>query len=218
MPHRVACIVDTALYRLIAYVHSVATGLRQVGLVVYLTVVPLAVGGLCHACRAGLERVFTVLVASCVEGKSALAGGDPWLAQSRFHVVNQRGVVVVVDDDLMSLPVAFAWRVDNGTCVLEHGNEIRHDDGLGEQVFVSAEQGRALPPPLLFVLVVVAAVAGPKCQVAVFQSTGYLVGTRHILYPRLAVVLDVIPGLCFRLQAQADKQPSGEEQPIHCQS
>ena len=55
--------------------------------------------------------------------------------------------VVVVDDDFLLLPVAFTRSEDDGSCNLDHGDEIGHHDGLRKEVFVSAEQVGALPFP-----------------------------------------------------------------------
>ena len=56
-------------------------------------------------------------------------------------------MVIVVYDDFMALPVALTWCKDNGPGIFKHGDEVRYDDGLREEIFVGAEERRALPLP-----------------------------------------------------------------------
>ena len=39
----------------------------------------------------------------------------------------------------MILPIALARREDDGASLLEHGDEVRGNNGLGEEVFAGAE-------------------------------------------------------------------------------
>ena len=54
---------------------------------------------------------------------------------------------VVVYHILMLLPVALARCKDYGARILEHGYEIRNDNGLRVEVFCGAEETGALPFP-----------------------------------------------------------------------
>ena len=49
-------------------------------------------------------------------------------------------IVVVVNNDVMEVIVAFACAIADGTCILEHWGEIGYYDGLGKKVFASAKE------------------------------------------------------------------------------
>ena len=83
---------------------------------------------------------------------------------------------VVIDNHLVDLPVAFSWCEDDGPCLLEHGYQIRHDNGLGEQVFTASEKWWTLPFPHFILDVVIATMTGPDGEMAVLKSSGYLIG------------------------------------------
>ena len=150
-------VVGAAFYCLVAYIYGVFAGFRNVGLVGGFA------GGLVlcrhgHACRASHEGVFAVVVDSMPRGKTSQWRCSPVFAVVLLVVVVRR---VVVYNDLICLPVAFARCVDHCSGVLEHRDEVWHHDGLCEQIFGRSEQYRALPLPYLLVGVVVGAVACP---------------------------------------------------------
>ena len=83
------------------------------------------------------------------------------MAQVAFMVVDKRRRVVVVYDDLIALPVAFAWCENIRSGVLEHGDEVGDYDGLGEEIFRRSEEGWSLPAPFSLVVVEIAPMTGP---------------------------------------------------------
>ena len=173
--HHIFCVGDAVAQCLIAHVDSIASFFRKTWRVGDETgLLPFACG-LCHTRRSCLEGVLSIVVYSVVEGESGLRRVDPVVFHSLLDVVVRSGFVVV-DNQFVSLPVAFARSEDDGTRILEHRDEIRYDDGLCKKVFRRAEEERSLPLPKPFLLVEVAAVAGPDAEVAVVKSVGNLVG------------------------------------------
>ena len=77
---------------------------------------------------------------------------------------------VVVDNDFLFLPVALTRREDDGSRILEHGDEVGDYDGLCVQVFRSGKELRSLPSPPCFLLVVVVTMTGPQGEVSALQS------------------------------------------------
>ena len=77
---------------------------------------------------------------------------------------------VVVDNDFFFLPVALTRSEDNGSCILEHGDEVGDYDGLCVQVFRSGKELGTLPSPSRFLLVVVVTMTGPQGEVSALQS------------------------------------------------
>ena len=100
---------------------------------------------------------------------------------------------VIVNDNLLSLPVALTRRENDGPSTFEHRNEVGNDDGLCKQIFGSGKEFRTLPSPLGGLLVVVTAMTGPEREMAVLQSVRWTEWSRDVLYPRLAIVVDVTP-------------------------
>ena len=97
-----------------------------------------------------------------------------------FLITDERGCHVVVDNDLMALPVAFSRSEDYSTGIFEHRDEIGYYDGLREQVFVGTEQCRPLPFPAQCALVVVAAVACPYGEMTASEPMSDGTGLRDI--------------------------------------
>ena len=85
----------------------------------------------------------------------------PGLAEARLDIADEALVVVVVDNYLMALPVAFTWCEDDSTSILEHWDEVGNDNSLCEEVLTCSEKIRALPLPAAVALAVVASVTGP---------------------------------------------------------
>ena len=92
------------------------------------------------------EWVLAVAIQGFGVGESQGVAILPFLGVIHFYV-GDGSSVVVVDDDFLLLPVAFTRSEDDGSCILEHGDEIGHHDGLRKEVFVGAEQVGALPFP-----------------------------------------------------------------------
>ena len=68
---------------------------------------------------------------------------------------------------------------------------------MGELVFCSAEQPRALPSPFVLVIDIIFPVALPKGDVASFQSAGDVVGARGTGYPGCTFVFQVAEQTCL---------------------
>ena len=91
------------------------------------------------------------------------------------------------------MAVALAGTKDDGSSILEHGGEVGHYDGLGEQVLACAVERRALPFPALLVVLIVAAMTGGKSQVAALQALADDVGARYIADPCRTLVASLAP-------------------------
>ena len=128
MVHDVFGIGHALRQGLIAYVYSIFTSLLEFRLVADEAIFLLFLSGF------GLSY--------CTHGEWVFS-----IAIQGFGVVRDGSSVVVVDDDFLLLPVAFTRSEDDGSCILEHGDEIGHHDGLRKEVFVGAEQVGALPFP-----------------------------------------------------------------------
>ena len=102
-----------------------------------------------------------------MKSKTSLCATLPALAAINLNIRGTWIRGVVIDDDFKTLPVAFTGRENDGPGILEHGHKVRNDDGLRVEVFRGAEQFWALPLPAALALVVIAAVTGPKGDVAV---------------------------------------------------
>ena len=140
---------------------------------------------------------------------------------------------VVVDDDFLLLPVAFAGGEDQGTCVLQHGDQVWHDECLGEEVLCSAEEPWALPYPFLLGLVVVLAVALCDAEVSALQAFLDVEGPVFRCHPGFAFVGfalidsgcvrpvhhggrdELFDGVASSLNGQAIAVEVGRQQPFH---
>ena len=100
---------------------------------------------------------------------------------------------VVIDDDFMLLPIAFAWRIDYSACILKHGHEIRHDKGLRQQVFGGTEEARTLPLPFVIFQRIELAMARPQTDMMPVETVFDIVLTVNRLHPRIAAVTHVFP-------------------------
>ena len=194
VPDGVENIVDAVGKRGIADVDGVAASLLKVGLVGGQRVSRLGTGGLDHARCAGNERVLAIGVGAAMEHKTGNGGRLPLRLRGDLDVVANG--TVVVDDDFLLLPVALTGSEDVGSGILEHGNEVGHYDGLGEEVLAGGKELGTLPAPGALLLVVEVAVAGPHGEMAALQTVGNLEGFGDVLYPGLAIVVNVAPAEC----------------------
>ena len=169
VPHHIFGIGHAVGQGLIAHVDGIAACLRKRGLIGHRAGFLLLARGSHHAGRTGLKGILAIEIDALVAGKARLGSVAPVVAHSHLVIAVERGVVVV-DDYLMALPVALARSEHDGACILEHRNEIGHDDGLGEEVLGRTKEKRALPLPETFLLVIVTSVAGPDRDVAVLQA------------------------------------------------
>ena len=167
--HHILRVGHAVAERLIAHVDGISSLFREAWRVGDGACLLRLARCLRHPGGASLEGILAVVINTAVEGKTRLRSIDPVVLNSMFEIVIGSGVVVV-DDDLMSLPVAFARCEDDGARILEHRDEVGHDDGLCEQVLGGAEKIRSLPLPESFLLVVVASVACPDAQMPVVQA------------------------------------------------
>ena len=83
----------------------------------------------------------------------------PFALSGDLEVVTLR--TVVVDNDFLRLPVAFAWSKDDSTSFLQHGNEVGDNDSLRKEILCGAKEFGTLPAPASFLLIVEASVTGP---------------------------------------------------------
>ena len=70
----------------------------------------------------------------------------------------------------MALPVTLTGREDGGTGILEHRDEVRHDDGLREQILRGTEEEGTLPLPPAFLHIIITAMALPYADMPVEES------------------------------------------------
>ena len=208
----VVCIGNAALNGLVAHIHGIAPFFFDVWLIGGHGQVFALGSGEQHACRAHGKGVLPVGEHTAGHSKPAHAGVHPGIAALGF-AVRGSGAVVVVNHHLFGLPVAFAWSEHVGTGIFEHGNQVGHHNGGGEQVFGGAEQVGALPLPPAFLLVEVAAVAGPEREVAVGQPLCNFVGLRNVLHPRLSLIFCFSP-LCLLCPCLSSKEKGrGKQEP-----
>ena len=142
---------------------------------------------LCHLEGAFAEGVLAVLVAFLCMGEADAAVLPMVLGDALFvaaAVVDD----VVVDDDFAFLPVAFSGSEHDGSGIFEHGYEVGHDEGLGEQVFGGAEEPWPLPYPFLLLVAEVFAVALADAEVSALQAFLDGVGRAEGRHPRVALV------------------------------
>ena len=134
-----------------------------------------------HAGRTIGERIVSVKVTSLEVSKShACIFPMPCLM---IVVGVRKRCTVIIDDNLVSLPVTLARRVDYSPRAFEHRNEKRYHDALSKEVLASAKEVRALPFPLVLLLGIITSVARPYTKVAVVETIGSRVGTRVVAYP-----------------------------------
>ena len=143
-----------------------------------------------HAARAIGEGVVSILVISTQIGKSC-AGISPLVSAVHFLVKAVGVRCVVIHYHLILLPVALAGGEDARSCVLQHGHEIRHHDGLCEKVFCCAEQTGTLPHPFLCIVAEILAVTGPQTEMPALQSACDGVGERFPLHPWVTFVVQL---------------------------
>ena len=102
------------------------------------------------------------------------------------------GSTVVVDDDFVGLCITLAWRIDTGSSVFEHGDEIGQYKGLGELIFGGAEQPGTLPAPLVLAVDVVLTVTLPDGDMASGKAAGDVVRTGKATDPRSSLGFEVM--------------------------
>ena len=151
---------DTLLLRSIRDIDGIVAGFRNVWPVSDEFVVALGRVGLADSTLA--ERIVAVV----------------------DNLVRNIGTLIVIDDDLVGLPVALTRRKDHSAGILEHRNEIRHYDGLGEEVLGSGIEQWSLPLPETLLVVIIVSVTLPDSKMLALQSGSGLLRTGDILHPR----------------------------------
>ena len=127
MVYGVFGIVDALLHRLVAYVDGILPRLGEVRLIARHR----HAFSLCrlHLPRRALgEGILAVGIGTLMKRKTGCGRGRPLLGPI-LHI--SPVAAVVVDDDLILLPVALAWREHHGTGILKHRDEIRCHYCLG---------------------------------------------------------------------------------------
>ena len=159
VPNGIEHVRDAVLECLIADIDSIASTLGEAGLISSQRISRLAAGGLHHASRTFGKRILAIGVGTRMVGKARLWGRLPLVAIGHLYIIALG--TVVVNDDLFLLPVALTRCKDDGTRLLQHGNQVGNDDGLCVLVFSGTKQLRTLPAPVASALVVEASVTGP---------------------------------------------------------
>ena len=124
-------------------------------------------------------------------GKAWLRTVTPFAVSCGFNIMAL--VAVVIDNDFLTLPSPFTWCEDNGSCIFEHRDEVGHHDGLGKEVFGSAEETGALPFPLFRLDIVVAAVTGPNGKVSPLQSLSDVMRFGNVFHPWSPMIVNAAP-------------------------
>ena len=128
-----------------------------------------------------MERILSVCINVSSFSETRVGGAFP-LSFTALHFLID-AATIIVDDDFVPLPVAFARGEDHGSGIFQHRDEVRHNERLGEQVFGGAEQTGALPFPTFLGILVIFPVTLPQGDVASFQPFRYGVGAGNVLYP-----------------------------------
>ena len=204
--HGVVGIVDAVCRRLITDIDGIVARLRNIGLVGYLTVFGLAMRSLGHANSTGCKRILAIGIRSVVLGKAWQRGLLPWVTVARLNIGDESAVVIVVDNHLVTLPVALTRREHVGAGMLEHRYKKRYDDGLRKQILACGKKIGPLPLPSAVLQAEIASVTGPDGDVAVLQAAGHLVRLGNVADPGLAVVVNVSPRLCLSMGQHQHQQ------------
>ena len=177
----------------IAYVYGISARFLELGAIDDLRGVLVFLLREVHPHRAVGKGILSHLVVARVPGEALARRVHPRGFARCLLIIGSIGGAVVVYDDLFGLPVALTWGEDIGSGVLKHGNEVGHDDGLGEQVLGGAEQIRPLPFPHSLVVVVVAAMRRPHHKMPVEESVRRVAWGGDVCHPWQAVVVGGAP-------------------------
>ena len=189
MKNNVRGIVNAVVQGLIAHVYSISASLWYCWLIR-----SPRFGTFLHSlhltCCTAYKWIFSVTISTGMKSESLAFCVKPLILTI---ILNISTLVVVVHYHLVLLPVALAWRINNGTCVLKHRYKIWHNYSLREEVFGSTKKIRALPLPSRLLLVVINAVRGPYRNMSVKESVRHKEGFRLVHYPRLSTIVNVSP-------------------------
>ena len=154
--NNILCIWHAVLQRLIAYINSILAALRYIRLIRS----PRNIRLFCclhSTCCSLRERILPITICSGMICKAILLCGLPCLLSTVLHIAS----TTIIHDYLVLLPVAFTWRKNHSTRILQHRYKIRYYDGLGEKILCCAEKIGALPFPSILLPVVIASVTCP---------------------------------------------------------
>ena len=118
MPYGIVGIVHTLRQCLITDVHRIASFLRQIGLIGHQTIVLFLLRSLCLPSTSCPEGVFPIVIVSKMLGKAVLGSGTPVAASVYLDIGRARIGHVVINNHLVTLPVSFSGREDDGTGIL----------------------------------------------------------------------------------------------------
>ena len=110
-----------------------------------------------------------ILIDAVMPGKTGSLGILPTVLSVHLFIIGGLAVVVV-DDHLMSLPIALPGGEDHSACPFEHRYQVGYYDSLGIEIFRRAEEEGSLPFPIAFLLIVITAVTGPEGDMPVLQT------------------------------------------------
>ena len=140
------------------------------------------------------EWILTIEIDTIVEGESCRIGFCPMVRALCLLIDTPVAAgFVVINNHLLALPVSFTGGKHNSPSSFQHRDEIRHHDGLGEQILTRSEEWGALPFPDAVGEIIIDAVTGPYTEVTVLQTVGYGIGQRGVLHPGLTFVTDISP-------------------------
>ena len=194
MPHSVTGIVDASRYCLVTHIDGIATSLRDGGQIGSHTLVALVIYGLNLAHTTCHEGILTIEIETIVEGESCRIGFCPMVHTLCLLIhTSVASWRVVIYNHLLALPVSFTGCKHDSPSTLQHRDEIRHHDGLGEQILTGAEEWGTLPFPDAVSEIIIDAVTCPHTEVTILQTVGDGIGQRGVLYPRLTFIAYISP-------------------------
>ena len=194
MPYGIMSIVDATGYGLITDIDGITACLGNGGQIGGDTFVMTVLDRLYLAHGTGQERILSVEIETVVESEACGVGFLPIVCAMRFLInTSVTFGCVVIDNHLTALPVALTGCEHNGTGTFQHRNQIRNDNGLGEQILTCSEEWGTLPFPSAVGDMEIDAVTRPYTKVAVLKTVGNGIGQGGILYPGLSLITDVAP-------------------------
>ena len=132
MPYRIKDIVNTVGQCLVTDIYGITSSLAELRLIDGGAVTRLAASGLHHSCCTGLKGIFIVLIMTCVHHESWLWRRLPFAMRCNFNIVVFR--TVVVNDNLLGLPIALTRREDDSPSTFKHRYEVGYNNSLSKQV------------------------------------------------------------------------------------
>ena len=132
VPHGIERIFYTIWKRLIADIDSITACLLDAWLISGNRISFITAGGIGHTGCTSLKGIFIVLVMTCVHHESWLWRRLPFAMRCNFNIVVFR--TVVVNDNLLGLPIALTRREDDSPSTFKHRYEVGYNNSLSKQV------------------------------------------------------------------------------------